>query len=626
MAKENNSSEKIKGKTSSSPEGKNVNVTHVSDDSPLPSSANKEKTGDQHPVNSSIAPIKLNSSSSQNSKNTAQQVPKKITGKSEKEPSDEVTKEEKQKTQPADTTDAVEFFKRDGSNKLDLDHGLARASIPQKKTGIGAITGKARNKQKGVTDNRTVDLTTIKDSSQLKKSTNKQERKGSGVNIPEADASKGLRGKVVNKETVDIAEFEKMKKDIIIAANGLLKLAGSSVEKLTNEALQKQKKANLSIQRLKDAEVDYAQNDVAQVRLDQKSFNKNKTKKIENLTDSKKEDSLTFSTYGKSDAVYEDPFAVQESDNVHPTLTPSVDPLNLRKEEISSYSSSDKVKRGFFHYFGITALIIGILSLIGYGASFLLALFSESGTEPVAVETVEEPIREVTEVTRITPLDRNSTDISEAKSALTNYFSAESKRLAYSFVLPSSKVSKLFNTYWKKDDPIKVEDLEFQKGYKLPNNSTWVSLKLKDSQTPRHLAMLKVDGGTFKLDWQAYQEIEQVPLKEVIDTPGTNPTRIRAWITPEQFYTGNYSNKFWQNYAAYDMEGNKLNCYLPNNSGNAHEIYQRILQKPLSHPKANKKAKGIYAKLIVRKPLVGASYVEVLDVIAVTWFPMLEDE
>jgi len=277
-----------------------------------------------------------------------------------------------------------------------------------------------------------------------------------------------------------------------------------------------------------------------------------------------------------------------------------------------------------FHYLGI-ASFIGIFA----GISYLIYLFI-NGLISAPIPTVDEvavisqkDLLAASQVKKLIPIAENSSVINEARQIANDYFSAESKRFAYSYVVPNSNANSAFNKYWEAEQNYTPELLLFHEGFTLPDGSQWVLFKYGADKQQKTVIMTKKPEENFKLDWQALSEIETISLGDLITEASTDPFVIRSWIKVDSEYPVKFSENFWQSFSLHNLEEKTLNCYLAKNTSTIKKLSESLRRNYTSHPTGGKK--GLYVKLLVHKPEIGTDYVEILDLISTSWSPEVDD-
>ncbi len=402
-----------------------------------------------------------------------------------------------------------------------------------------------------------------------------------------------------------------IKSDIVSVALTLLKVAGTSIAELSNNA--KGQKATLTnITPLTSAkEKLFLEQDVSVItHQDVAKFEATKLKSEPNI----KEPIFSEQVSAKGDASF--------LDDAHKPTTQSA-PLSN-----SLQRGDSKKKSGFFHYFGMIIFSLIALGGIGYSVVFITKLLNndnKSEYTKIQEDLSKKKENEPRAVKVKAPLQKDDPLVDEAKSVIKQFLDAEVKSFARTFIIQNKEITKTFNKYWIPSESYKSEFLAFDKGYTLPNGAKWVSFLYGKENQERQLILIKADDDPFRIDWQAYSEVESIPLATMKEEVKTAPKNIRAWITPAHYYPTGYSDSYWQNYVAKDLEGNTLNCYVPLNTKSSERIFEAIVSDPKPYPKAQKGDTGMYVKLMVRKPQIGAEFVEIMEVLDTTWHKEIED-
>lgn len=409
------------------------------------------------------------------------------------------------------------------------------------------------------------------------------------------------RSKLAVSASIEKREIQKAlapREEMISTAKELLKRAGTSIEELakTNNNVEK----GFSIQKK-------GLNTTDQAPLAPSKEKSNPTKK-------------------ETPANTTDPFADTEIfsaplDSVDPSepLDSTTDLPDFRKKK-----SIQTKKTGFFHYLGIASLI-GIFA----GLSYLIYLFI-NGLISAPIPTVDEvavisqeEVLEAEQVKKLVPISEDSPVINEARRIANDYFSAESKRFAYSYVAPNPNVNSAFNKYWEAEKDYTPELLLFYEGFTLPDDSQWVLFNYGTDTQRKKVIMTKKSGENFKLDWQALSEIETISLGDLIAEASTDPCVIRAWIQEDSEYPVKYPDSFWQSFSLHNVKDDSINCYLAKNTSTLKKLSDELIRNYTSHPTGGQK--GLYVKLLVHKPEIGAEYVEILDLISTSWSQEVDD-
>ena len=280
-----------------------------------------------------------------------------------------------------------------------------------------------------------------------------------------------------------------------------------------------------------------------------------------------------------------------------------------------------KAKPGFFHYLGILAMVAMITGVLGLCYNFINnLLFKDPGPAPSEISIIEDDENnesDQVEEPKLVEISEDNPLINEAKATIADYFGANNKRYAYSFVVSNNSVSSAFNKYWTETPDFDAAFLMFSEAYTLPNGTHWVSFTYGIDKDRRRIHAYKSTGDTFKIDWQTLAEIESISLADLSKEVKTTPHTIRAWIKEGSYFPVKYSDRYWECYEAYSVDGTKINCYVAQNTLISDKIYQAKATRPQAHALGGQG--GVYVKMMVRKPEIGSEYLEILDLVSTSW-------
>ncbi len=437
------------------------------------------------------------------------------------------------------------------------------------------------------------------------------------VDFSQVKTNKSTRARNNKKKRDDPSD--QMKREIIDTAKKLLAIAGTSVDELGSKRPEKRRRDFVP---KREADELFGSNLASDVTVVGSNTDPIESVKLENSTDytSQPKSGETFVPKSSDERYEEDPFAED--------IILSNAEMALLKEKTSNIKHVPvKAKNGFFYYFGIAALALTILGAIGGGGLFILKLFSndEQPQYQDLVKNIEqqEAKPEIKSVSQKTLIETEDPIIQEAASVVEKFMLSESVRIAYAFIQQTKDIDKLFSERWEKQNTYDPSMLNYDRGYYLEGQRVIVRFFYGKEENKRQMVLSKAENAAFKLDWKTFTELEQVSLAEVKQSNTTSPQLIRAWVKQEENYTTNYSDQFWRNYVGYDLAGSTLDCYIAREQTTARTLFDKMIETPMTHPIGGED--GAYVIMLVRKPSIDASHVEILDVLSTAWHEELDD-
>ncbi len=278
-----------------------------------------------------------------------------------------------------------------------------------------------------------------------------------------------------------------------------------------------------------------------------------------------------------------------------------------------------KVQRGFFHYLGLTCTLGAMAAGVWLTYSYLSKLFLHEDA-PVQAEIVSDKVLEeerLASLKALQPLAEGSLGVKEARKTLNDYFSASSPQLAFSFISKAEEITETFLKYWTETENFSDDQLTLVEAFTLPNKTEWVHFSYDFGKGTQSIYLQNDADGNFKLDWQALTQIEDLNLVDLNKEVKTVPHHIRAWVTPDSSYPVGYNAQYWYGLKAYDLSGESINCYIPQNTGNQRKLSLAMRNSASRHQLGE--GSGVFVKMLVHKPSIGAEYVQVLDIEATSW-------
>jgi len=271
----------------------------------------------------------------------------------------------------------------------------------------------------------------------------------------------------------------------------------------------------------------------------------------------------------------------------------------------------------FFHYFGIFSVLI-ITALLGfYLFKTISALTGDSTLTPDEIALAPEDII----TPKITVLTEEAVPVKEATKVIKDFISSNSASFAITFIQPSTLTTDAFNKYWTKQDSFSIDQLAFQEGARLDNGTLWTSFTYDSSSGKRKLILEKKKDENFLIDWHSFAEVEAISLSDLMKGPNS-PNLIRAWITQGDNELPKYQTQHWNCFVAHDLEGNAITCYLPRSSSMNTKITQGLAN--YGSPYSTNNENGAYVKMLVRKPEIDSSHLEILDIFSTSWYEHIE--
>lgn len=306
-----------------------------------------------------------------------------------------------------------------------------------------------------------------------------------------------------------------------------------------------------------------------------------------------------------------------------PTSNPEVKTVETEAlPKIGVFETSHRaMSRGFFHYFGLLALLCLIAGSGLYLYSTITKITANDTPAPEEIELVQDPNALPPEPEKI-PLEADSTTVTQARKVAEDFINAEESLFAYSFVMQSPKTSPVFEKYWHQQEPFDPDKLEFVRGMTLLDESQWVEFSYKAEKALK-IVMSKVPGSNFLIDWHAFSGIESVDFSN-ISVDHTVPNLIRAWITEDDAFSIYYPSEHWAAYNAYDLDGNLLKCYLPRESILFSKVKSGFSLNTAPHPEIKDKT-GVYTKMMVRRSSLDENAVEIIDVTSTSWTEVMDN-
>ena len=329
---------------------------------------------------------------------------------------------------------------------------------------------------------------------------------------------------------------------------------------------------------------------------------------LEKLNTTKPED-----PFQNKDFNTENPDEVIDNKDVNSAEITSDDIISERSRRVEV-----KVRNSGFHYFGLVSFLAlgALIAFIGY--KFINGLISDDVvlTEEDIAE-ITAPVEEAIAPDLLQPISEDSPLLTEARSVISDYFKADSKRFAYTFIIPNNSSNADFSKYWEPTAEFSSDSLVYNEGFTLPNNSHWTSFTYGEGNERLKVILKKMPNENFKIDWQTLSEIEGRSLADAKSEIQTAPFVIRAWLTSGDYNSISFSDSYWNNLVAKDVNGTTLNTYIAKESKDFEDINRAIRENGIRHPKGA--SLGVYTKILVKKAEIGADHVQILDVLSTSW-------